>query len=233
MRKLLVAGILATACLSAPALATPISGTSLQTQLTSRGATIDVQTDQYQPDQVWTLGATGGGFARILFELAGFANSNFFGIYDVTNPSTRLTIFTGPNGAGSLGYLYLDGGTDYCAGNFASTSCATFGSDRFGFFLTTPQGHTFFSQTLLNGDGFDHMVAFQGGGAGTINTRTWLPNEFILAWEDLYGGGDKDYDDFAVMVESVIGVPEPGTLGLFGLALLAGGLARRKKLRTV
>lgn len=229
-RQILAGWALAVAGLSTAAQATPIYGTSLQTELTNRGAIIDVQTDQYGPDQVWTVGAVGAGWARILFELAGYANQNVFGIYDVTNPANRLTVFTGPNNAGTLGFLYLTGGTTYCAGTFASSSCSTFGTDRFGFFLATPGNHVYYSQVALNGDGFDHMVAFEGGsGRGTLGGRPWLANEFVLAWEDLFGGGDQDFDDFVVLVESVVGVPEPGTLGLLGLGLTGLGWVGRRR----
>jgi len=229
MKKALTAGLLAAAWLAAPAMATPVHGTNLQTQFNNAGAGVDVNADQYHPDEIWTFGATGGGVARILFEFAGFASSNFFGIYDVTDPSRRLTIFTGPDGAGWGAAILMTGPTSFCSFSLSITSCRNFGSDRFGFFLTTPQNNTFFSQTSLNGDGFDHMVAYQGGTGMTYGSRNWLPNEFILAWEDLYGGGDKDYDDFAVMVESVVGVPEPGTLTLFGLGLLATAFGARRR----
>ena len=36
-----------------------------------------------------------------------------------------------------------------------------------------------------------------------------------------------DYDDFVVLVESVIGVPEPAGIALFGFGLTLAGLAMR------
>ena len=41
-----------------------------------------------------------------------------------------------------------------------------------------------------------------------------------MAWEDLAGGGDLDYNDFVLITESVNPMPEPSMLALFGIGLL-------------
>lgn len=200
--------------------ATIIQGTSLADQLYAAGArNLNVNTDQVL-DEKWQVTATGFAGARLLFELAGFANENAFGVYDLTNTSNRLTIFSGPNGAGSRGLLANEG-NEFCAQLWmGATSCSTFGSGFFGFFLQTPGG-TFYSEEHLNGDNEDHMVAFEGGEhSGTIAGRPWVENEFILAWEDLFGGGDRDFDDFGVLVGPIVAIAEPASLALFGLGLI-------------
>ena len=81
------------------------------------------------------------------------------------------------------------------------------------------------------------MVAFEGKGIDTIQIANlapglWTTNEYALAWEDLKGGGDGDYQDFVVMVESVVptAVPVPAAALLFGSGLLGlMGIARRKQ----
>jgi hypothetical protein len=84
------------------------------------------------------------------------------------------------------------------------------------------------------------MVAFQGNGLTKLDNvktgqyATFGTSDYILAWEDLpFNGSDLDYNDFVVMVESVHPVPEPATLGMFGLGVLligaAAGLNRRRR----
>jgi hypothetical protein len=217
---------------SSAAMATPIAGSSLQNSITALGGNVNVNTDQAWHDERWLLGATGVAASRIQFELSAYAGSNSFGIYDIYNPTTKLTIFAGADSAGVLGFLFNTSGSNYCAATLASIgspTCAAFTTSQFGFFLNTP-GATYYSELSQNADGVDHLVAFQGGpGHGTIGGNPWLANEYLLAWEDLYGGGDRDYDDFAVLVESVTGVPG---IALFGLGLFAVGVISRRRLNS-
>lgn len=50
-----------------------------------------------------------------------------------------------------------------------------------------------------------------------------------MAWEDLPGGGDTDYNDFVVITESVNPIPEPQMLALLGISLLGFLQGRRNK----
>lgn len=218
--------------------ATPvINGASLQgvfDGFTIGGSSsTDVTTDMLHDsnDSTWSIGGSGGSFTRLIVELAGFKNVTTFGIYDTTDYTKTVEIFAGASGAGDRSVLEI--GVDGSVSLGLVDTGIDFAGNSFGFYLGSPQG-PFYSDTNLNADGIDHMAAYEGGNGDTIQLPgalpgKWLDNEYIFAWEDLYGGGDRDYADFVVIVESVNPIPEPATMLLFGAGLAGLAGIQRKR----
>ena len=194
-------------------------------------------------DETFYLDDLGGVATNSLFEIklenAGYANSNAFGIYQI-NSGVGVGTLGGVNylelfeGADDVGYaaklswntstnaVSLQKSTDGIIYNSVAIALGlTVNHNDFGFYLDTPDG-VWFSETKYNSDGVDHMVAFN---AGAIDS-------WAFAWEDLRGGGDRDYNDFVLLADDILpsqSVDAPASLLLMGLGLIGlAGLKRKQ-----
>ena len=233
--------------LSTSAYASPIAfgdgGASLQSVLDditiSGPSSVDVTTDNLADDgdSYWSVGGSGGSISTMIIELAGFAADTSFGVYDKYDSTNKVVLFSGAATTGDqvLLSILLDGSVKV---NFADTGIDFASLNNFGFFLDSSVnaasgGGLFFSDTSLNADGIDHLAAYQGVGddiqIAPFAPGVWAANEYILAWEDATGGGDGDFTDMVLIVESVNPIPEPASTGLLGLGLVAMAVAMRRR----
>jgi hypothetical protein len=207
------------------------------TQITSTNPTgvssVDVVMDGLsdEKDSYWSITGSGASAHTIVAELSvGWAPTTTFGIYDMASPSVKYQIFPGSATGGAQATIGI-----MATGEVALYGTGTgtfFSGNAFGYYIQSNDG-VFYSDTTLNEDKTDHMVAFQGTGTDSIaidpwSAGDWTDNEFILCFEDTSGGGNRNYSDFMVMVESVQPVPVPGAILLGMLGMSAAGLRLRR-----
>ncbi len=101
----------------------------------------------------------------------------------------------------------------------------TAGDSLIFFINVQTTGDTFYSRKSLNGDGFNHVwsTAYAGGDAG-------IPAGTLVAFEDLRGGGDRNYNDEKfVFTNTSSSTPEPAAWALMlgGFGLIGAALRRR------
>ena len=189
----------------------------------------------------------------------GAAATNTLDVYNAATPGTLInplgTSFTGvpggPVGNGTSSNPYLGTASVFPVGTafgFALNSVYT--PNPPNQFTTPPGGYTWYSNSALNSDSMEHMIAYNLSAlTGTVvymtdpttglTTAVTLENPYLLAMDDLPLGGttgnisDMDFNDLDVLVNGAAPapVPEPVTVALFGTGLLAmAGFAMRRKL---
>jgi hypothetical protein len=201
-------------------------------RLLGTGYTANEQIDSrfVEPDYIWqqldgdiaAIGLTAGNTQRL-------------GYYTDLGVGSVKTGLLGPHS----GFTWLGDGTNSNPYPAAAIGLPT--GTLFGWYLNS-SGTNFYSESGLNADTYDHMVTYDlsdlagttiyvDKGSGDV-THTFTSDAFLIAWEDLNGLGDEDFDDYMVIVDKTAPIPEPGTLLLLGVGLagLVGyGLSRRKK----
>lgn len=109
-------------------------------------------------------------------ELAGFHDQNELSWYHV-NTSEYHLLFSGP-----------EGGDGFLENHISKTFAV---NGEFGLSFLSPE-HRYFTETGRNGDGMKHAMVY-------VNMDN--KKMFLIGFENLFGGGDRDYDDMVISLE--------------------------------
>lgn len=90
--------------------------------------------------------------------------------------------------------------------------------------------YKFYSDTTMNADGINHVWSTNFAGDDKVSGGTFV------GFEDLTGGGDRDYNDLNFVftnVEAISGAPEPATWAMMIIGFGGVGMALRSRRRPV
>jgi len=191
----------------------------------------------------WEQTSTTGFYADISVSAA---NTQTFEVYNASTPNSPInplgTTFTGVpgmfEGNGSKSNPYPGVSSFFPLGTQFGFNLNTVGIslNNTGYIATPAGGNNWYSNPAYNVDGIDHMLVYNLSSlTGTqiyiydpvtlSEQPVTLQDPYLLSFEDLPenvdGFDNMGYKNLIVLVDGVSPVPEPMTLYLFGVGLLA------------
>ncbi|OJY38272.1 MAG: hypothetical protein BGP06_14820, partial [Rhizobiales bacterium 65-9] len=159
--------------------------------------------------------------------------------YSFTATGGDVVAYFTSNGGSYTNILGLRvGATDYMStlNNQTSTPGDSFNFGSFAagtnliFFIVSngDGGNTYYSDPSLNSDGLNHIYVANYTQGGIFPAS--VPTGTYVGFEDIKGGGDRDYEDLTYVFTNVAsGVPEPSTWAMMLIGFAGLGWAYRRR----
>jgi Notch-like protein len=186
---------------------------------------IDPIFDAAEVPQVFAVPKTNGKFNTVTFidllEGAGFENT--FGWYNVGDDLSNLNNLHPVLTCTPINYEPTPAANSQATVNFEDEFLAgRYKGGPIGFFLVTPQGQSgscsncgdpkaaggvcvgriYYTEKAINGDGnYVHHLVYQTKRTNAAGKRL---DDFYFGFEDLYRGGDNDFEDMLILVQGLV-----------------------------
>jgi hypothetical protein len=167
--------------------------------VTLAGAGLDVVGGQ-TTDAYFSVDECGAVRAALISELGSMAAETSFGLFDAVDRDNRAQIFSGSAVPSNVAKIrFFANGDVRVNGKLAATG---FGRN-FGFYIHSDHG-IFYSDDAMNGDGKPHALVYRGNDVTVLRlpsgVESFSSDHFVAAFEDVGGGGDRDYQDVVVII---------------------------------
>ncbi|MBM4362621.1 MAG: DUF4114 domain-containing protein, partial [Deltaproteobacteria bacterium] len=173
---------------------------------------LDAQFSAATIPELFTVPRTAGGqFRTVTFYSLqhGAGYDNAFGWYNAGTPGTRYQVFDGAEKANnSAPTLSISQTLDFealCNPNGSGVCQGNYKGGAIGFYLRVPDdgNRVYFTEKELNADGnYVHFLVYAS--RVDIDAQSGQPLSYYFGFEDLYRGGDNDFDDSAYKVNGLI-----------------------------
>lgn len=209
---------------------------TLQSVFTGIGSSIDAVNDQ-STGAIFEPSGTGHSVASYVASVSWVAGDIEFGLYNTANPNQTVSLFNYNNGpaAGDSVVIQFDQANNWVRAIDLQAVTVYDSSSyfrEFGFYATSDSG-TYYSEDHLNDQDNARFLTYEGKGeVVTIKPEGYTDQDHWYIAAETGASGDtsmEDFSDMVVQMESIVAIPEPGTISMIALGSFALFGLRKKR----